>query len=88
MPPFPHEYVGRAPAEEFCDLAIRGRRFALVATRANGQPAFGMYLRTPDGLLLGTGLLVLELAGDQVTAMTRFEAETLAYFGLPPTWSG
>ena len=88
MPPLPQEYVGRGPTAAFCELAIRGRRFSLVPTRANGQPAFGLYLRTPDGLRVGTGLLVLELAGDRVTALTRFEADVFAGFGLPDTWAG
>ena len=43
-----------------------GRRFDLVPTRANGQPAFGTYLRDPSGIRHGTGLLVLTLAGDRV----------------------
>jgi len=86
MPPLPHEYVGRGPAARFCGLAIGGRSFALVPTRANGQPAFGVYAQSADGLR-GTGLLVLELARERITAMTRFEPEVFAEFGLPGTWT-
>ena len=50
---------------------------------ANGQPAFGAYLRAPDGIRHGVGLYVLTLAGDRICAMTRFEASVLPWFGLP-----
>ncbi|HEX6933262.1 MAG TPA: RNA polymerase subunit sigma-70, partial [Streptosporangiaceae bacterium] len=56
-----------------------------VPTRANGQPAFGAYLRAPAGIRHATGLLVLTLAGDQICAITRFEASVLPWFGLPRT---
>jgi RNA polymerase sigma-70 factor (ECF subfamily) len=60
-----------------------GRRFDLVPTRANGQPAFGAYLRGPDGIRHGVGLYVVEIAGDHVSALTRFENTVLPWFGLP-----
>ena len=42
----PFEYAGRDVAARFCaSLFDAGRRFDLVQTRANGQPAFGAYLR-------------------------------------------
>jgi RNA polymerase sigma-70 factor (ECF subfamily) len=56
-----------------------------VRTRANGQPAFGAYLRTPSGLHPGVGLIVLTLTGDRIRAMTRFENNVLPWFGLPRT---
>jgi RNA polymerase sigma-70 factor (ECF subfamily) len=41
MPPIPFEYEGRDIVARFCaSLFDAGRRFDLVATRANGQPAF------------------------------------------------
>jgi RNA polymerase sigma-70 factor (TIGR02960 family) len=85
MPPMPLEYVGRDVVAQFCaaTLFAAGRRFDLVPTRANGQPAFGAYLRTQDGPRPGTGLIVIELAGDRVSAMTRFEPSALPRFGLP-----
>ncbi|MEV6639245.1 sigma-70 family RNA polymerase sigma factor [Amycolatopsis sp. NPDC051371] len=84
MPPLPFEYEGRAVAACFCaGLFAAGRRFALVPTRANGQPAFGAYLRGPSGVRHGTGLYVLELAGERICAMTRFENSVLPAFGLP-----
>jgi RNA polymerase sigma-70 factor (ECF subfamily) len=85
MPPMPHEYVGRAAAVDFCGRIFgSGRRFELVPTRANGQPAFGTYLRLPSGVRQGVGLLAITLAGDRVCAMTRFEGRVLGAFGLPP----
>ncbi len=48
MPPMPFEYEGRdLVARFFAGLFGAGRRFELVRTRANGQPAFGAYLRAP-----------------------------------------
>ena len=52
-------------------------------TRANGQPAFGVYLRAPDGVRHGVGLYVLTLAGMRICPMTRFENSVLPSFGLP-----
>jgi RNA polymerase sigma-70 factor (ECF subfamily) len=84
MPPVPFEYEGRELAARFCAVIFgAGRRFDLVGTRANGQPAFGAYLRAPGGISHGTGLYVLALAGDRVSAMTRFENSMLPWFGLP-----
>ncbi len=84
MPPMPFEYAGRDAVVRFCaSLFGAGRRFDLVPTRANGQPAFGAYLRAADGIPHGVGLYVLTLSGDRIRAMTRFEASLLPWFGLP-----
>ena len=84
MPPIPHEYQGRDVVARFCAAIFHtGRRFHLVPTRANRQPAFGAYLRTPHGTSHGTGLYVLTLTGNQISAMTRFENTALPSFGLP-----
>jgi RNA polymerase sigma-70 factor (TIGR02960 family) len=84
MPPMPFEYVGREAVARFCASIFRaGRRFDLVRTRANGQPAFGAYLRGPHGMSHGTGLYVLTLTSDRIGAMTRFENTVLPGFGLP-----
>jgi RNA polymerase sigma-70 factor (TIGR02960 family) len=84
MPPMPFEYEGRDVVARFCAVLFgAGRRTILVPTRANGQPAFGTYLRTPGGVSHGTGLYVLTLTGDRICAMTRFENSVLASFGLP-----
>lgn len=84
MPPEPFGYEGR-------DLVARywarqfgaGRRFDLVPTRANGQPAFGAYLRVPAGIRHAAGFYVLTLAGNRISGMTRFDNSVLPWFGLP-----
>jgi RNA polymerase sigma-70 factor (ECF subfamily) len=84
MPPMPFEYHGRDAVARFsAALFDAGRRFDLVPTRANGQPAFGAYLRAPAGLRHGVGLYVLTLSGDRISALTRFENGMLSRFGLP-----
>jgi RNA polymerase sigma-70 factor (TIGR02960 family) len=84
MPPMPFEYEGRDLVARFCaSIFDAGRRFDLAPTRANGQPAFGAYLRAPNGISHGIGLYVLTLRGDRICAMTRFENSVLPWFGLP-----
>jgi RNA polymerase sigma-70 factor (ECF subfamily) len=84
MPPVPFEYEGRDVAARFCAAIFRaGRRFDLVPTRANSQPAFGAYLRASNGVSHGTGLYVITLTGDRICAMTRFDNSVLPWFGLP-----
>ncbi|WP_230207725.1 sigma-70 family RNA polymerase sigma factor [Microlunatus sp. Gsoil 973] len=86
MPPMPQEYLGREAATRFLRPAVTGRRFALTATRANAQPAFGLYASLPGGPRSGSGLIVLDLAGDRITALARFEPTVFPRFGLPQTW--
>ncbi len=63
-----------------------GRTYRLVATRADGQPAFGAYVRDPQANVAhAVGLLVLTLAGARISAMTRFDNSVLPRFGLPRT---
>ena len=87
MPPVPFEYQGRDVAGQALALLFgRGLRYRLVATRANSQPAFGMYVHDPrSGILHANGLMVLTLAGDRISALTRFDNSNLARFGLPRT---
>jgi len=89
MPPLPLEYEGRDVVVRFCGgLFDGGRRFDLVPARANGQPAFGAYLRVPAGIRHGVGLYVLTLTGDRICAMTRFDNSVLSSFGLPRSLPG
>jgi hypothetical protein len=84
MPPVPFEYEGRDLVARFCaSIFGAGRRFDLVPARANGQPAFGAYLRGPNGISHGTGVYVLTLTGDRICALTRFDNSVLPWFGLP-----
>jgi RNA polymerase sigma-70 factor (TIGR02960 family) len=84
MPPMAFEYEGRdIAARFFAGIFGADRRFELVRTRANGQPALGAYLRDPAGASHGVGLFVLTLTGGRICAMTRFESSVLPWFGLP-----
>jgi RNA polymerase sigma-70 factor (ECF subfamily) len=84
MPPMPFEYEGRDLVARFCACIFgAGRRFDLVRTRANGQPAFGVYLRAPTGISHGVGFFVITLTGARISGMTRFENSVLPWFGLP-----
>jgi RNA polymerase sigma-70 factor (TIGR02960 family) len=86
MPPLPLEYQGLDAVRHFlATVALHGRRRMLIPTRANGQPAFGVYLRDPrTPILHGHGLLVLTLTGNRITALTRFHDNSLlTIFGLP-----
>jgi RNA polymerase sigma-70 factor (TIGR02960 family) len=84
MPPVPFGYDGRdVVTRYYASLFGAGRRFDLVPARANGQPAFGAYLRAPAGIRHATAFYVLTLTGDQICAMTIFEASVLPWFGLP-----
>jgi RNA polymerase sigma-70 factor (TIGR02960 family) len=90
MPPIPLEYYGRDAVARFHASFLRpDRTFDLVATRANGQPAFGAYLRpTAGGSRHGTSLLVLTLTGSRICAITRFESSAFPSFGLPLSLPG
>jgi RNA polymerase sigma-70 factor (ECF subfamily) len=90
MPPVPLEYQGCELAARFLTLAFRsGRRYRTVATRANGQPAFGVYVYDRHAPVLhANGLIVLTLAGDQISTITRFDASVLPRFGLPRSLPG
>jgi RNA polymerase sigma-70 factor (TIGR02960 family) len=89
MPPEPLEYQGHAAIAEFylsrTWWGVRASTF--VPTRANGQPAFGYYLHDPHAPVAhANGLVVLTLAGDKISAITRFGDNSLfPYFGLPRT---
>ncbi|TQS22286.1 sigma-70 family RNA polymerase sigma factor [Microbispora sp. KK1-11] len=87
MPPLPLEYQGRDAIRHFLATVALGNgyRHVLIPTRANGQPAFGVYLRDPrTPVLHAHGVLVLTLTDNRITALTRFHDNSLlAIFGLP-----
>ena len=88
MPPIPLEYQGRGPTARFLAVVAfrEGRTYRLVPTRANGQPAFGIYVRDRHtGIARAAGLQVLTLAGHQICGITRFDNSVLPRFGLPRT---
>jgi RNA polymerase sigma-70 factor (TIGR02960 family) len=88
MPPIPLEYQGRDAVARFFASVFRYRTYDVVPTRANGQPAFGTYLRaSTGGVRDGTGIDVLTLIGDRICAITHFDNDMLPSFGLPRSLS-
>jgi RNA polymerase sigma-70 factor (TIGR02960 family) len=89
MPPLPLEYRGPAATGHFLrTVSLRtNRRYRLIPTYANGQPAYGMYVVDPaTPIAHAHGLLVLTLTGDRICALTRFADNVLLpHFGLPRT---
>ncbi|HEY2555725.1 MAG TPA: sigma-70 family RNA polymerase sigma factor [Diaminobutyricibacter sp.] len=86
MPPMALEYDGREAVGRFFDVVIMraGRVYDLVPTRANGQPAFAMYVRSPSGgIRHAAGFFVLDVRSDGVSGITRFDAGVLPSFGMP-----
>jgi RNA polymerase sigma-70 factor (ECF subfamily) len=89
MPPMTLEYQGRDLATRFFEAVVfrpGHPQFKMVQTRANGQPALAFYFVDPvTGLARAAGILVLTLAGNRVSAITRFDTGVLDRFGLPRT---
>jgi RNA polymerase sigma-70 factor (ECF subfamily) len=86
MPPAPFEYQGRDVAGRALVQLFGQGRYRLVPIRANGQPAFGVYIRDPHSdVLHANGLMVLTLTGERICMLTRFDNSNLSRFGLPRT---
>jgi hypothetical protein len=86
MPPQPFEYQGHAAIASFLwhRFEIQGHPLRVVTTRANTQPAFGCYFQGGSAdVARPNGLLVLTLAGQQLSALSWFADTTgFALFGL------
>ncbi|HLK72925.1 MAG TPA: sigma-70 family RNA polymerase sigma factor [Streptosporangiaceae bacterium] len=88
MPPAMLEYRGIESAQRvLAAVSFRpGRTYRVVPTRANGQPAFGLYLADPHASVYRAYcLLVITTAGDHITAITSFSTNVMTRFGLPRT---
>lgn len=88
MPPFTGWYVGAEVIAELIGTKCPGGRFEMpmVATTANGAPAFGLYMRTPAGHFEPFHLQVLDLDGDKVRHVSAFfDTRLFEKFGLPAT---
>jgi RNA polymerase sigma-70 factor (ECF subfamily) len=88
MPPWQQWYRGRDAIRRFLKWGMReGRRFRLVATRANGQPAFGQYMWQAEqaaAAFEAHALIVLTFDGSAISALTVFVGRQLVTkFGLP-----
>jgi RNA polymerase sigma-70 factor (ECF subfamily) len=91
MPPAMLEYRGIGVARQFFAAVILrpGLSYRVVPTRANGQPALGMYMADPHtGLYRAYGLHVVTIASDRISAVTGFDASVMPRFGLPRTLPG
>jgi RNA polymerase sigma-70 factor (ECF subfamily) len=86
MPPVAGECKGPEDAGRyFRQTSFRpGRSTRIVPTRANGQPVLAKYVRDPQtGLYHATGIAVLTLSGDLISAVTIFGKDVLPSFALP-----
>ncbi|MQA28122.1 MAG: RNA polymerase subunit sigma-70, partial [Micromonosporaceae bacterium] len=89
MPPFltwvrGPELIGRLISTH-CPAAGPGDQ-RLIPTTANGQPAFGLYMRDEDGVHRAFQLQVLTLTPDGVShAAVFFDLSLFPKFGLPET---
>jgi RNA polymerase sigma-70 factor (ECF subfamily) len=91
MPPAMLEYRGIESARRvLAAVSFRpGRTYRVVPTRANGQPAFGLYLADPHASLYRAYcLLVITTSGDHITTITSFSTNVMTRFGLPRTLPG
>jgi len=85
MPPMTNWYAGRENFGRFIArvYAIRGTDWRMIATTANGQPAFVAYVRGADGVYRLHTLQVFTLTAAGISRSTVFQdAEVFEIFGL------
>lgn len=87
MPPYDLWLRTHDDIERWClgpGIGCRGSR--LIATTANGSPAFGQYKPAADGGLEPWSLQVVEIADGRIAGITFFldTARFFPLFGLPP----
>jgi RNA polymerase sigma-70 factor, ECF subfamily len=88
MPPFPTWFRGPEQVARHLSGQCPGGPgdFRLVATTANGAPALGLYLRSPDGVFERFCLQVLSIADGSIThVVSFFDHRLFDRFGLPDT---
>jgi len=89
MPPLPLWFQGRAAiaTELSTKILTPGRRWRLLPTHANGNPAYGLYRRqagADDYQLFG--LMVLEVVDDQIVGMVTFlDLPNFSAFAMSPS---
>jgi RNA polymerase sigma-70 factor, ECF subfamily len=85
MPPFPAWFLGREAIGAFHATAFaRGASWRLVPTRANGQPAFGLFRSRGGGPYLVRQVQVLTVTAAGIAQIDAFHADRLHEgFGLP-----
>jgi RNA polymerase sigma-70 factor (ECF subfamily) len=87
MPPYPTWFQGREAVAAFLARVplSAGRRWRLVPTSANGQPAFGAYTWNAElERFVPHDIIVLTLDGDRIAEITAFLFDQpFERFGLP-----
>jgi RNA polymerase sigma-70 factor (ECF subfamily) len=87
MPPVPTWFRGRDEIAAFLRAhpLTDERRWRVLPTSANAQPAFGHYIRDDDeNAFVAEGIALLTLDGDKIAEMTIFrDPELFEGFGLP-----
>src|SRR5215469_6263279 len=87
MPPIPAWVQGRTAIAALLSKSIftPGRHWRLQPTRANGSPAFGLYVWEAETCMYQlAGLLVLDVVGEQVASTVAFlDLSCLSSFALP-----
>ncbi len=85
MPPYKGWYVGAENIGRLIDSQCPGQvhDMVMLPAAANGQPAYGLYMRTREGHFDPFHLQVLELDGEKVTHVGAFFGADFASFGLP-----
>ena len=88
MPPLPAWFAGREAIGRFLESQVFGapRAWRMVATGANGQPAFAAYLRGPDGAYHAHAIQVLTVTAAGIERVVVFlDPGLFGTFGLPAT---
>lgn len=86
MPPFPEWYRGPDAISRLIAQKCPGEvhEMIMLPTSANGQPAFGLYMKQPDGSFQPFHLQVLTLDQSQVSHVGAFfDTQLFALCGLP-----
>ena len=86
MPPFTSWYLGNENIGRLIATQCPGgiNDMPMIETRANGQPAFGLYMRTPHGDFEPFHLQVLDIVDGKVAHVGAFfDPQLFATFGLP-----
>jgi RNA polymerase sigma-70 factor, ECF subfamily len=86
MPPFVGWYQGAENIGRLIDIQCPGERhdMRMLATSANGQPAYGLYMRQPTGEFTPYHLQVLTISGGAVSHVGAFfDVALFETFGLP-----
>jgi RNA polymerase sigma-70 factor, ECF subfamily len=89
MPPLPAWFAGRQTIGRFLASQVFGapRVWRLVATSANGQPAFATYLRGTDGGYHAHAIQVLTVTAAGVARVVTFlDPSLFVTFDLPATY--